>query len=146
LASNFSCRILAWRVADTIAPVNSVAVLVEASRGATHTETMPVVLADACVENVNVQIDDLITTGVLRRVLAFTDLKFSNSMIEAWCRSLKHKMALSSLARQRSHGASIGREAVLTDILHFPALLPSSGSHVTGESFPQSQRHVGEPR
>jgi len=33
----------------------------------------------------------LITTGVLRRVLAFTELKFSNSMIEAWWRSLKHQ-------------------------------------------------------
>jgi BlaI family penicillinase repressor len=31
---NFSRRILAWRVADTFAPVNSVAVLLEASRGA----------------------------------------------------------------------------------------------------------------
>jgi len=32
---NFSRRILAWRVAETFAPVNSVAVLVEAGRGAT---------------------------------------------------------------------------------------------------------------
>jgi putative transposase len=28
---------------------------------------------------------------VLRRILAFTELKFSNSMIEAWWRSLKHQ-------------------------------------------------------
>ena len=28
---------------------------------------------------------------MLRRVLAFTELKFSNSMIEAWWRSLKHQ-------------------------------------------------------
>ena len=88
---NFSRRILAWRVADTFAPVNSVAVLVEASRGATRSDTTPVVLADAGVENVNAEVDDLITTGVLRRVLAFTELKFSNSMIEAWWRSLKHQ-------------------------------------------------------
>jgi transposase InsO family protein len=88
---NFSRRILAWRVADTFAPVNSVAVLVEASRGATRSESTPVVLADAGVENVNAQVDELITTGVLRRVLAFTDLKFSNSMIEAWWRSLKQQ-------------------------------------------------------
>ncbi len=88
---NFSRRILAWRVADTFAPVNSVAVLVEASRGATPSAGTPVVLADAGVENVNAQVDDLITTGVLRRVLAFTELKFSNSMIEAWWRSLKHQ-------------------------------------------------------
>jgi transposase InsO family protein len=88
---NFSRRILAWRVAQTFAPVNSVAVLLEASQGATPTETTPVVLADAGVENVNAQVDDLIATGVLRRVLAFTELKFSNSMIEAWWRSLKHQ-------------------------------------------------------
>lgn len=28
---------------------------------------------------------------MLRRVLAFTELQFSNSMIEAWWRSLKHQ-------------------------------------------------------
>jgi hypothetical protein len=88
---NFSRRILAWRVADTFAPVNSVTVLLDASQAATPSETTPVVLADAGVENVNAQVDDLITTGVLRRVLAFTELRFSNSMIEAWWRSLKHQ-------------------------------------------------------
>lgn len=87
---NFSRRILAWQVADTFAPVNSVVVLVDASRGATPSETKPVVLVDAGVENVNAQVDALITTGVLRRVLAFTELQFPHSMIEAWWRSLKH--------------------------------------------------------
>ena len=91
MIDNFSRRILAWRVADTFAPVNSVAVLLAASQGATPSETAPVVLADAGVENVNAQVDDLVATGVLRRVLAFTELKFSNSMIEAWWRSLKHQ-------------------------------------------------------
>ena len=43
------------------------------------------------VENVNAQVDALIHTGILRRLLAFTELKFSNSMIEAWWRSLKHQ-------------------------------------------------------
>ena len=38
---NFSRRILAWRVADTFAPVNSVAVLLDASRGATSSDTTP---------------------------------------------------------------------------------------------------------
>ena len=78
-------------MADTSAPVNSVAVLLEASRGASSSDIPPVVLADAGVENVNAQVDELITTGVLRRLLAFTELKFSNSMIEAWWRSLKHQ-------------------------------------------------------
>jgi putative transposase len=88
---NFSRRILAWRVAETFAPATSVAVLVEAGQGATPSETPPVVVANAGVENVNADVDELITTGVLRRVLAFTELKFSNSMIEAWWRSLKHQ-------------------------------------------------------
>jgi transposase InsO family protein len=49
---NFSRRILARRVADTFAPVNSVAVLLAASRAATRSTSAPVVLADAGVENV----------------------------------------------------------------------------------------------
>jgi len=40
-------------------------------------------LADAGVENVNAHVDALSETGVLRRLLTFTELKFSNSMIEA---------------------------------------------------------------
>jgi len=88
---NFSRRILACRVADTFAAVNRVAVLVGAGRTATPSPTTPIVLADGGVENVNAEVDDLISTGVLRRVLAFTELKFSNSMIEAWWRSLKHQ-------------------------------------------------------
>ncbi|HEV8315969.1 MAG TPA: DDE-type integrase/transposase/recombinase [Vicinamibacterales bacterium] len=43
---NFSRRILAWRIAETFAPPNSVAVLVEAGRGATPSAMTPVVLAD----------------------------------------------------------------------------------------------------
>jgi len=88
---NFSRRILAWRVADTCAPINTVTVLLDASRAAAPSDPTPVVLADAGVENVNAQVDALIHTGVLRRLLAFTELTFSNSMIEAWWRSLKHQ-------------------------------------------------------
>ena len=85
-------------MADTFAPVNRVAVLLAATQGATRSPSAPVVLADAGVENVNAQVDALIETGVLRRLLAFTELKFSNSMIEAWWRSLK-PMALPPRAR-----------------------------------------------
>jgi len=40
---------------------------------------------------VNAQVDELIHDGSAARVLALTELKFSNSMIEAWWRSLKHQ-------------------------------------------------------
>ena len=66
MIDNFSRRILAWRVADTFAPINSVTVLLDASRGAAASDTGLVVLADAGVENVNAQVDDLIAAGVLR--------------------------------------------------------------------------------
>jgi hypothetical protein len=85
---NFSRRILAWRVAEILTPANSVAVLLEASRAATPSDAAQVVMADAGVENVNSQFDQLVSAGVLRRVLAFTELRFSNSMIEAWWRCL----------------------------------------------------------
>ena len=49
------------------------------------------VLADAGVENVNGVVDKLIESGRFRRVLAQTELKFSNSVIEAWWRVLKHQ-------------------------------------------------------
>lgn len=67
------------------------AVLLEVSRGATRSVSAPVVLADAGVENVHAQVDALIDSGVLRRPPAFTEMKLSNSMIEAWWRSLKHQ-------------------------------------------------------
>jgi hypothetical protein len=51
----------------------------EASRGATRSTGAPVELADAGVENVNAQVDELIDTGVLRRLLAFTELKRATS-------------------------------------------------------------------
>ena len=41
-------------------------------------EDTPVVMADAGVENFNGAVDELVDSGPLRRVLAFTELKFSN--------------------------------------------------------------------
>ena len=52
--------------ADTFAPVNSVAVLLAANRGALSSDTTLAVLADAGVENVNAQIDELIIGDRLR--------------------------------------------------------------------------------
>ena len=91
MIDNFSRRILAWRLADKFDPANTIALLLEAERGTARSDEPPTVVADAGVENVNAQIDQLIHSGVLRRVLALTELKFSNSMIEAWWRVLKHQ-------------------------------------------------------
>ena len=87
---NFSRRILSWRVGGSFDPGNTLAVLLNASRSSTDDDP-PTVLADGGVENFNGGVDELIRSGLLRRVLAMTELRFSNSMIEAWWRALKHQ-------------------------------------------------------
>jgi len=87
---NFSRRILAWRLNDRFDPGTSADLLVEAGRGLDGDIEPPMLLADAGVENRNRTVDELIESGLLRRVLTMTEICFSNSLIEAWWRSLKH--------------------------------------------------------
>jgi putative transposase len=99
----------------------------------------------AGVENVNAQVDELITAGVLRRVLAFTELKFSNSMIEAWWRSLKHQwLFLHSL-----DSVSTVRRLVAFSVDQHNRVLPHSAFHGqtpdemyfgTGDAVPKDLR------
>jgi hypothetical protein len=49
-----------------------------------------IVVADSGSENVNGAVDDLLDGEDLSRVLAQVEITFSNSMIEAFWRSLKH--------------------------------------------------------
>ena len=46
---------------------------------------------DSGVENTNSAVTALVESGTLRRILAQVDVVFSNSMIEAWWRMLKHQ-------------------------------------------------------
>ncbi len=91
VSDNFSRRILAFRLAERFEIGNTVAILLDAANAASSDEGPPNVIADRGVENVNGQVDELIESGLLRRVLAFTEIKFSNSMIEAWWRQLKYQ-------------------------------------------------------
>ena len=43
------------------------------------------------VENINNAVDELIDSGLLRRLLAMTEISYSNSLIESWWRVLKHQ-------------------------------------------------------
>ena len=88
---NWSRRILAWRVAERLEVASTVAILREAARDAVSAENIPTLVADAGVENVNTDVDGLIESGLLSRVLALKDVMFSNSMIEAWWRTLKYQ-------------------------------------------------------
>jgi hypothetical protein len=97
-------------VADRFEIGNTVAVLVEAARGAVganRDERAPMLVVDGGVENFNGEVDVLIDRGVLRRVLALTDLQFSNSLIEAFWRRAKHQWlflnTLDSVTALRRH-------------------------------------------
>jgi transposase InsO family protein len=83
---NFSRRILAWRVTDRLLPGGTVAILLEAAR--TLHGAVPTLFADSGSENVNGKVDALVEAGLLRRVLAQTEVLSSNSLIEAFWRSL----------------------------------------------------------
>jgi transposase InsO family protein len=88
---NFSRRILAWKVSERFGAGNTVSILHEAAKSLFPSDDPPTVLTDAGVENVNSDVDALIESGLLRRVLAITEICFSNSLIEAWWRGLKHQ-------------------------------------------------------
>ena len=85
---NFSRRILAWTVAGHLDPMNTHDVL---TRAAGPLVASTNVFMDSGVENLNGDVDPLFDGGGLQRVIAQIDVSFSNALIEAWWRSLKHR-------------------------------------------------------
>ena len=88
---NYSRRILAWCLSTMFDPMNTAKILAQAAQHAVSAIKPPTVVADAGIENVNGEIDRLIGSGLFSRVLALREVSFSNSLIEAWWRSLKHQ-------------------------------------------------------
>ncbi len=86
---NFSRRILAWKLSSTFDPTATAGLLIEASKSLFGEK--PTVLTDGGVENFNSAVDELIESGLLKRLLAMTEITYSNSLIESWWRSLKHQ-------------------------------------------------------
>ncbi len=89
IVDNFSRRILAWKVASTFDPSITAELLLTAASGLI--DKKPMLLVDGGVENFNGAVDELVDSGLLRRLLAQTDISFSNSLIESWWRALKHQ-------------------------------------------------------
>ena len=85
---NYSRRILAWRVLDGFHPAISARLLLNALGAGPN---KPTLVVDGGVENFNSAVDELVRTDLLRRVLAQTEIRSSNSMIESWWRVLKHQ-------------------------------------------------------
>lgn len=102
---NYSRRILAWTVAARLEPTATCQLLLDAGRHLIFAGR-PLLYADSGVENVNGAVKATLLSACLDRVLAQVDVAFSNSMIEAFWRSLKHQWlylnSLDSIERLRA--------------------------------------------
>jgi transposase InsO family protein len=90
---NFSRYILAWRVSTVQTGRGCYDLLVAALINAIKTEkntSIPWVLCDGGRENYNLDVDWLHEKGWIDRILAQIEIDSSNSMIEAFFRSMKH--------------------------------------------------------
>jgi len=90
LIDNFSRRILSWCLNRAFDAGCSATLLIEAGKHLLAEDDQPTLLVDGGVENYNASVDAVVESGLLRRVLAQTEVSFSNSLIEAWWRVLKH--------------------------------------------------------
>jgi transposase InsO family protein len=105
VVDNYSRKILAWTVAARLDPTATCQLLLAAG-GHLVFAGRPLLYADSGVENVNSAVDTTLLSACLDRVLAQVDVAFSNSMIEAFWRSLKHQWlylnSLDSIERVRT--------------------------------------------
>jgi len=87
---NYSRRILSWSLEERLGSGGTCRLLREAACQLRGGSRRTAVVTDAGCENVNADVDNLLEDEGLRRTLAQVDITFSNSMIEAFWRSLKH--------------------------------------------------------
>jgi transposase InsO family protein len=87
---NYSRRILSWTLEERLGSGGTCQILREAVIQLNDCPGHAIVVADSGSENVNGAVDDLLDGEDLTRVLAQVEITFSNSMIEAFWRSLKH--------------------------------------------------------
>jgi putative transposase len=87
---NYSRRVLSWTLEERFGSGGTCRILTEAVVQLKHCPEQTIVVVDSGSENVNGAVDDLLYGEALTRVLAQVEITFSNSMIEAFWRSLKH--------------------------------------------------------
>jgi len=87
---NYSRRILSWTLETRLGSGATCRVLREAAKEIVGSISRTLVVTDAGSENVNRDVDNELSGANLERVLAQIDVTYSNSMIEAFWRSLKN--------------------------------------------------------
>ena len=87
---NYSRRILSWTLEDRLGSGGTCQILREAAVQLSKRSGATTIVADSGSENVNGEVDDVLRDEDLTRVLAQVEVTFSNSLIEAFWRSLRH--------------------------------------------------------
>jgi transposase InsO family protein len=87
---NYSRRILSWTLEDRLGSGGTCRILREAAVQLSNRSGETTVVADSGSENVKAAVDEILKGEELTRVLDQVEVTFSNSMIEAFWRSLKH--------------------------------------------------------
>ena len=137
---NFSRKILAWTVATRLDPTATCQVLLAAGKHLVSAGR-PDLYADSGVENVNAAVDATLWSACLNRILAQVEVAYSNSMIEAFWRSLKHQWlylnSLDAIERLRALVAFFV-EAHNTQMPHpaFRGQTPDEMYFATGANLP----------
>jgi transposase InsO family protein len=106
---NYSRRILSWSLEERLGSGGTCRILREAVIQLNECPGHAVAIADSGSENVNGAVDDLLDGKDLSRVLAQVEVTFSNSMLEAFWRSLKHSWLLPSFSGQLRRSSSSSR-------------------------------------
>ena len=91
VVDNFSRKVLAWCVAEKLDPGSTRTMLLEALKRASLCRDLPKVVMDSGVENLNGEVEDLVNSELIKRILALVDIDFSNSIVESFWRSAKHQ-------------------------------------------------------
>ena len=95
VVDNCSRRILAWWLGSSSEPTAAAVLLLKAYEGRStmnaDASSPQCVMVDGGIENFNAAVDELVNDGVLKRILAQTEIASSNSMIEAFFRRIKHQ-------------------------------------------------------
>ncbi len=98
VVDNFSRRVLAWRVELKLEPGTTRAILLDALGNANLSGELPKVVVDGGVENFNGQVDQLVSSQLIKRILALVEVDRSNSIVESFWRSLKaHSLYINEL-------------------------------------------------
>jgi len=86
---NFSRRIFAWTVRASFDTGMTAVLLRESGRGLSG--TTPSAVMDSGVENIDASMNELIDSGIIKRILAQVDVTHSNSMILSMSRTTPSK-------------------------------------------------------